>query len=187
MPKSANTSSSMSSQSLQSSSKAKITQTSAPAMGASVPMALGGNHGHAGFDGHGSNRSHNCSDCNRPNDTIVSTSVPTSPNPQVRIKFDDRFINTQKSSRDQPYGMSTSMMANLHNIPAFTEHANPFTLFNTHSPWCSSVFWRSALLALTTKSMMLFRKQMDESNHEMVKMLTQQIGTVFNHLIQTKN
>ena len=28
---------------------------------------------------------------------------------------------------------------------------------------------------------------MDESNHEMVKMLTQQIGTVFNHLIQTKN
>ena len=35
--------------------------------------------------------------------------------------------------------------------------------------------------------MMLFRQQMDESNHEMVNLLTQQIGTVFNPLIQTTN
>jgi len=28
---------------------------------------------------------------------------------------------------------------------------------------------------------------MDESNHEMVNLLTQQIITVFNHLIQTTN
>jgi hypothetical protein len=79
------------------------------------------------------------------------------------------------------------MMANLHNTPAFTEHANPFTPFNKHSPSSSSVFGRSALPTLTTESMMLFRQQMDESNHEMVNLLTQQIGTVFNPLIQTTN
>jgi len=115
----------------------------------------------------------------------VSTSVHTSPNPQVRTRFDNRVINTQNSYGDQPYGMPTSMMENLHNIPAFTEHANPFTLFNTHSPSSSTVFGKSALPALTTKSMMLYRQQMDESNHEVVNLLTQQIGTMFNPLIQT--
>ena len=70
----------------------------------------------------------------------MSTSVPTSL----------RVINTHNFSRDQPYGMPTSMVTNLHNIPAFTEHANPFTPFNTHSPSSSSVFGRSTLPALTT-------------------------------------
>jgi hypothetical protein len=34
---------------------------------------------------------------------------------------------------------------------------------------------------------MSLRQQMDESNHEMVNLLTQQIGTVFNPLIQSTN
>jgi len=34
---------------------------------------------------------------------------------------------------------------------------------------------------------MLFRKQMDERNHEMINLLTQQIGMVFNPLIQNTN
>jgi len=34
---------------------------------------------------------------------------------------------------------------------------------------------------------MLFRQQMDESNHKMVYLLTRQIGTVFNPLIQSTN
>jgi len=102
----------------------------------------------------------------------VSTSVHTSPNPQVRARFDDRVINMQNFSKDQPYGMPTSMMANLHNNPAFTEHANPFTPFNTHSPSSSSVFGRNTPPPLTTKSRKLFRQQMDESNHEMVNLLT---------------
>jgi len=79
------------------------------------------------------------------------------------------------------------MMENLHNIPTFTEHVNPFTSLNTHSPSSSSVFGRSALPALTTESMMLFRQQMDESNHEMVNLLTQQSAMVFNPLIHTTN
>jgi len=72
----------------------------------------------------------------------VSTSVPSSPSPQVR--------NTQNFSKDQPYGMPTSMMANLHNNPAFTEHANPFTLFNPHSP-SSSSFWQKCSTNLNYK------------------------------------
>jgi len=114
----------------------------------------------------------------------VSTSVPTSPNPQVRNRFDDRVINTHNFSMDQPYGMPTSMMANSHNNPAFTEHASLFTPFNSHSPSSSNVFHINVPPTLTIESIMLFRKQMDESNHEMVDLLTHQIGTVFNPLIQ---
>jgi len=79
------------------------------------------------------------------------------------------------------------MMENLHNNPAFAEHANPFTPFNTHSFSSSSVFGRNAPPVLTIESMMLFRQQMDESNHEMVNLLTQKFGTVFNPLIQNTN
>lgn len=38
---------------------------------------------------------------------------------------------------------------------------------------------------LTTDSLTTMRKQMDGSNHEMMNMLTQQIGMVYNPLIQT--
>jgi hypothetical protein len=89
---------------------------------------------------------------------LVSTSVTASP----------RVINTQNSSRDQPYSKPTLMMEIFHNIPAFTEHANPFTPFNRHSPSSTSIFGRSTLPTLTIESMMLFRQQMDECNHEMV-------------------
>ncbi|KAK2388886.1 hypothetical protein QL285_062523 [Trifolium repens] len=40
---------------------------------------------------------------------------------------------------------------------------------------------------LTTASVLSLRQQMDESNHDMVNLLTQQIGTVFNPLIQNTN
>ncbi|PNX89261.1 hypothetical protein L195_g045379, partial [Trifolium pratense] len=40
---------------------------------------------------------------------------------------------------------------------------------------------------LTTASVLSLRQQMDESNHEIVNLLTQQIGTVFNPLIQNTN
>lgn len=40
---------------------------------------------------------------------------------------------------------------------------------------------------LTTSSFMSVRTQMDESSHDMVNMLTQQIGIVFNHSIQNTN
>jgi len=104
----------------------------------------------------------------------MSTSVPTSPHPQVRPRLDDRFITMQNLYREQPYGMPTLMMANLHNnASAFTDHVNSFTPFNTHNPSSSSIFCRNALPTLTTKSMMLFRQLMDDSYHEIVNLLTQ--------------
>jgi len=55
-------------------------------------------------------------------------------------------------------------------------------MHNIHSP--SSIFSRNTLPPLTTDSMNLLRQQMDESNHEMVNFLTQEIGTVFNPFIR---
>jgi len=60
-------------------------------------------------------------------------------------------------------------------------------MHNVHSPSSSSIFGRNTLPTLTTDSMNLLRQQMDESNHEMVNLLTQQIGTVFNSLIRDTN
>ena len=60
-------------------------------------------------------------------------------------------------------------------------------MHNVHSPSSSSIFGRNTLPSLTTDSMNLLRQQMDESNHEMVNLFTQQIGTVFNHLIRDTN
>jgi len=58
----------------------------------------------------------------------VSTNIPISPHPQVRARFDERFTTMQSLSREQPYDMSTSMMASLYNnASTFADHANPFT------------------------------------------------------------
>jgi len=72
----------------------------------------------------------------------VSTSVPISPHPQVRSRLDDRFITMQNLSREQPYGMPTSMMASLHNnASTFADHVNPFTPYNAHNPYKLSNQW----------------------------------------------
>ena len=107
----------------------------------------------------------------------VSSSILISPNPQVRARLDDRFITMQNLSREQPFGMPTSMMASLHyNTSMFAEPANPFTPYNAHSPSSSNIFGRNAPPALTTESMMSLLQQMDDSNHEIVNLLTQQIS-----------
>jgi len=94
----------------------------------------------------------------------------------------------EKPSKEQLYGMPTSMMANKHNsASAFADQANPFTMHNLHSPSSSSIFGRNTLPTLTTDSMNLLRQQMDESNHEMLNLLKQQFGTVFNPLIRDTN
>jgi hypothetical protein len=84
--------------------------------------------------------------------------------------------------------MPTSMMANVYNSASvFVDQANPFTMHNVHSPSSSSIFGQKTLPPLTTASMNMLRQQMDESNHKMVNLLTQQIGTVFNPLIRETN
>jgi len=117
----------------------------------------------------------------------------------IRPKLDDRNTNVQSLSKEQPYGMptsmmeqpygmQTSMMENVHNsVSTFAEQANSFTTHTIHSPSSSSIFGRNSPPVLTTDSMNLLRQQMDESNYEMVNLLTQQIGVVFNPLIRDTN
>jgi len=106
----------------------------------------------------------------------------------IRPRLDDRNTNVYNLSKEQPYGMPTSMMANVHNsASAFAEQENPFTMHTIHSPSSSSIFCRSTPPVLTTDLMNLLTQQMDESNYEMVNLLTQKIGTVFNPLIRDTN
>jgi len=71
--------------------------------------------------------------------------------PLFRPRLDDRNINMQNLSREQPYGMPTSMMANAHNsASAFKDQANLFTMNNIHSPSSLSIFCRNILPPLTT-------------------------------------
>jgi len=64
---------------------------------------------------------------------LVPTSIPISPHHQIRARLDDRFIAMKNFTmpmtiREQPYGMSTSMMASLHNnASTFEDLAIPFT------------------------------------------------------------
>jgi len=116
-----------------------------------------------------------------------TTNMPSSNAPSNKPRSDDRNVNIHNVSREQPYGMPTSMMENVHNSASvFADQANSLIMHNVHSPSSSSTFGRNTL-PLITDSMNLLRQQMDESNHEMVNLLTQQIGTVFNPLIRDTN
>jgi len=118
----------------------------------------------------------------------LTASMPSTSAPSNRPRLDDRNVNIHNISREQPYGMPTSMMVNVHNSAfLFADQANPFTMHNVHCPSSSSIFGRNTLPPLTTDLMNVLRQQMDESNHEMVNFLTQQIGTVFNPLRRETN
>lgn len=97
--------------------------------------------------------------------------------------------------RKQPYGMPTSMMANLHNsMSTFTD---PMATIISPLQWPGpavnnlgqstqppGVGFSAQLPAFTTNFAELLRQQMDESNHDMVHMLAQHMGMISNPLIQ---
>ncbi|WJX12400.1 hypothetical protein P8452_02908 [Trifolium repens] len=78
--------------------------------------------------------------------------------------------------RNPQFGMPTTTMASLYNWPSIES-----------SPSSSAMGNRGNSLNLTNNSMNVLRQQMDESNHDMVNALTQQIGTIFNPVLQTAN
>ncbi|KAK2384605.1 hypothetical protein QL285_071934 [Trifolium repens] len=78
--------------------------------------------------------------------------------------------------KNPQFGMPTTTMTNLYNWPSIES-----------SPSSSAMGNRGNSLNLTNNSMAVLRQQMDESNHDMVNALTQQIGTVFNPMLQTAN
>lgn len=95
-------------------------------------------------------------------------------------------------SRDYPYGMPTAMMAGLHSHASMfaDNNATIVSLLNLYATSSPVINWSNnttVMHTLTTNSMMFIRKQMDESNHEMVNMFTQQISTVFSPLIHNTN
>ncbi|WJX45972.1 hypothetical protein P8452_32814 [Trifolium repens] len=92
----------------------------------------------------------------------------------------------QGTSRNYPYGMPTSMMQGLQTSASlFTESAPD--VFVPNNQIVSGSATRNINPSLTNNALNALRQQMDESNHDMVNMLTQQIGTVFNPLIQNTN
>ena len=85
--------------------------------------------------------------------------------------------------RNQPYGMPPSFMVGLHNNPSnVSENLNAVhPQFYYPGP---SVPSSNPQQSLTNASQAALRQQMEGCNHEMVNMLTQKIGTVFNPLIR---
>jgi len=75
-----------------------------------------------------------------------TTSMASSSAPSNRPRSDDQNVNIKKVSSDQPYGMPTSMMENVHNSASiFADQANTFVMHNVHSPSSSSTFGRNTL------------------------------------------
>lgn len=99
------------------------------------------------------------------------------------------------NGREQLYGMPTSMIENLHNATStFVDPlVNMFYPLQGSRPAVNNMsrinqtpgvgFSAQLRLNFTTNSTTVLRQQMDKSNHEMVHMLAQQMGTIFNLLI----
>jgi len=86
-----------------------------------------------------------------------TTSIPSTSAPSNRPRLDDRNVNIQNVSREQPYGMPTLMMANVHNSDSiFDDQGNPFVMHNVCSPLSYSTFSPNPI-PLTTNSMNLLR------------------------------
>ncbi|KAK2456809.1 hypothetical protein QL285_004146 [Trifolium repens] len=92
----------------------------------------------------------------------------------------------QGSSRNYPYGMPTSMMQCLQTSASLFTKSAP-GVFVPNNQIVSGSATRNGNPSLTNHALNALRKQMDESNHDMVNMLIQQIGIVFNPLIQNTN
>lgn len=105
--------------------------------------------------------------------------------------------------RDHPFGMSTAVMGGLHtNSSMFSNNAivvqsplnhhlasgyainNPIQF---HQPQVGTMFASQPFPSITTGSIPVMRQQMDENNHEMVNMLTHQMGTVLDLILEITN
>lgn len=99
------------------------------------------------------------------------------------------------NGRKHPYGMPTSTMTSLHNTTStFTKHVGntPLPLQGSNLAINNMVRISQPLgmgftiqtSNLTNHYAAVIRQQIDESNHEIVQMLANQMNTIFNPLIQ---
>jgi len=100
------------------------------------------------------------------------------------------------SGRRQPYGMPTTLMQGLPKNPSTSSESlnvNMPQLFNPRvsvpfgTPQQSLTPFGSPQQSLTNASLNALRQQMEETNHEMVNLVTQQVGAVINPLIRDTN
>lgn len=102
--------------------------------------------------------------------------------------------------REQPYRMPTLMMTSLQtNFLTFTDNKKtPYSpllesassinhLGRTMQPQLGMWFISQVMPIFTTNYVMTMRWKIEESNHKMVNLLTRQMDTIFNHLIQNTN
>lgn len=147
-------------------------------------------------------------------DTSASqiTNVGSSAKPTVSIPFNGIILTSCQPQTPMPtmgtsgqympsftvplrrtLGMPNEFMANMHNLGStFGETSSlSFSHYQGLGPLASQ-FGRPPGFGLSSQSVPTFslssvtvmRQHMDESNHEMVHMLTQQMGTIMRHLIQ---
>lgn len=137
----------------------------------------------------------------------VATSVLTTPRLTHAPFVDHRSLYMPSFtmlivSRDSPYGMSTTMMSGLQrsastcadNNATITSPLNPYVAsgssishYDQATQHGGPLFSPPNMYILTKNSMLSIRQKIDESNHEMINMPTQQIATVFNPVIQNTN
>lgn len=86
---------------------------------------------------------------------------------------------------DSLYGMSYSLM------PGYQSTSSATLFLETNPPLQGSAqggnirnTTQNRTMPLSNTSVAVLRQQMDDSNHELVNMLTNQMGTIFNPLIQ---
>jgi hypothetical protein len=115
--------------------------------------------------------------------TIPAAASTSSTAAQSQVGFGSQsYPNTWFFDRNQPYGMPSSFMAGLHTNPS--SFSGSFNVM--HPPFFLPGGFPGSnhQQTLTNASLMALWQKMEDTNHEMVNMLTQQIGTLFNPLIQ---
>lgn len=139
---------------------------------------------------------------------LKATSVPTNHRARQNMIGDQMphvllSFTLPISGRIQPYGMPIAMMASMHPS-ASTYVDNAIIIVSPINPYLesgSSVhnngrmtqqlgglrYIPPGMPPITNTSLLSVRQQMDESNHKMVNILTRQISTMFNPLIQNTN
>ena len=118
--------------------------------------------------------------------TVISQAMPSMATQTSHDYPNNTSIQGVWDHRSMPYGMPSSLMQGLQTSGnMFSENLN-VSLPQLFGPGVSTTY-RSPQQNLTNASMAAIRQTMEETNHDMVNMMTQQIGTVINPLIRDTN
>jgi len=129
-------------------------------------------------------------------DPTVSVAAQTSQAIPTSIMASSQGFLNLGIGRRMPYGMPTSLVQGLHTNSSTSSKSlnvqmpqllNPGVSVPFGTPQQSFTPFGSPQQSLTNASLNALRQQMEETNHEMVNLVTQQIGAIINPLIQDTN